>query len=125
MEPEHIVKWERFKLPTEKIEEEDEDDYKTYKEDDDSPIEKLISSQQNPFAQLKTFNIWILHTNFWITIKILKEIVNFPGIESLDVVSPYRMYLAIGRAFDEEEIQEAFKQKLLELANGEQTLISE
>lgn len=53
----------------------------------------------------KTFNFWIGHTNFVIQHKIRDMIEEVSGVETLDVFSPYRMRIAIGKSFDEEEVK--------------------
>jgi hypothetical protein len=54
----------------------------------------------------RQFNLWIGHTNFKITHEIASIIdKNIDGVEIFKVTTPYRFMLAIGLAFDEQEVK--------------------
>jgi hypothetical protein len=59
------------------------------------------------------FNFWWLHTNFDITPEIEEKICNSYGVESLEVESRYRVKIAIGKAFEEEEVKNNIEKNLL------------
>lgn len=46
------------------------------------------------------FNFWVAHTTFRITRKIVDIIDATDGVESLDIYTPYRCRISIGKAFD-------------------------
>lgn len=53
----------------------------------------------------KDFRLWFGHTNFNLSKKRIKTIENVPGVESLDVFSPYRFRIGIGLAFDQTDVR--------------------
>lgn len=95
--------WEKFKFPDEKEEENEEefDDSETsFKEK--GIIFPVLQGNINPFFQPKTFNFWTVHCNFFVTKSIALLVNGILGVESVEVVSPYRMIISIGKTFDEE-----------------------
>lgn len=108
------VIWAKFvfpdETPTDDEDDDDDDDddneyATTYEDDSHSPIKDLIASNQNPFSQLKTYNLWVIHTNFRLNLGHVLLLNKTEGVESVDIMSPYRMYVSIGRAFDDQEVQ--------------------
>lgn len=113
--------WEKFKLPTigsididddDEDDEEDREDSNIFKEKEFIPT-AMFASSQNPFSQLKTYNLWIVHVNFKLTKKIVILTNKILGVESIEVVSPYRMILSIGKAFDEQEVRMRVNTRIL------------
>ena len=47
----------------------------------------------------KVYNFWMGHTNFHITPIVRSQIKSTPGVESLDIFTPYRFRISIGKAF--------------------------
>lgn len=47
----------------------------------------------------KNWNFWMGHSNFRITKKIAKIISKVDGVETLDIFSPYRLRVGIGKLF--------------------------
>jgi len=45
------------------------------------------------------YNFWMGHTNFHITRYVVNCVKRVPGVESIDVFSPYRFRIAVGRHF--------------------------
>ena len=112
--------WKKWKSPYEKLQEsfqkEQDDDYEevwkdSYQKDDDkhNPIMQTpmgfmpINLYNSP---TKEFNLWMMHCDFYVTQEI-KDIVNdeIEGIESINVVSPYRILIGIGIAFNERQVK--------------------
>lgn len=54
----------------------------------------------------KIFNFWVAHTNFRMTKELLNIVNETDGIESLDLYTPYRWRIAIGKAFDSAAVKE-------------------
>jgi len=52
------------------------------------------------------FKMWFGHTNFIISKSRRKMIESVPGVESLNVFSPYRFRLGVGLAFDSTEVRQ-------------------
>ncbi len=63
-----------------------------------------VNSHNNPS---KFFNWWIGHVNFVLTNRMVDGIDHIPGVETFDVLSGVRFKIAIGMAFDENEVLEA------------------
>jgi hypothetical protein len=55
----------------------------------------------------KLWNFWMGDTNFLLTRGLVKAIARTPGVESIDVFSPYRFRIAIGRAFQPKAVRHA------------------
>jgi len=47
----------------------------------------------------KAFDFWTGHANFNISEEVLEEIEEFPGVETLDVLTRYRFKVGFGKAF--------------------------
>jgi hypothetical protein len=119
MEPSII--FEKFYFPDEK-EEEDEQEFQPFEESDRSNVlTQILAGQQNPFLQLRTYNIWTIHTNFKMSATLSLLVEDILGVESLEIVSPYRMYVGIGRVFEESEVKQTIQNKLLEAVNGQKS----
>lgn len=122
-EDKYKIIWEKFEFPNNEIDEKDEiEDFDNYKEYDDEPkinIGQLISEPMptNPFVRPKTFNFWCFHTNFKITAKLAEIINDFHGVESLEIISPYRVYISIGKVFDDTEIRKNLQDELINFLN--------
>ncbi len=120
--------WDKFKFPDE--EEEDDDDENKDEEDEykdeysDKELQPsfhigriLTGGQENPFVQLKTFNFWTAHTNFRLTKKLVLITAAVDGVESVDVITPYRFHISVGRAFEEQHVKREIYAKLFEFLN--------
>jgi hypothetical protein len=58
----------------------------------------------------ENFNFWIMHTNFKITSEVLDALVNkIPGIEAVDVYTPYRARIAFGKLFDSAQVKQTIQ----------------
>ncbi len=53
----------------------------------------------------RTFNLWVGHTNFDVTKRLIQQIECLPGVEVLKVHSRYRFWLGIGKAFVPSEVK--------------------
>ena len=58
-----------------------------------------------PMSDMSTFNFWLGHTNFNITFNIWQILNTTPGVETLDIFSPYRFRMAIGQAFSTDVVK--------------------
>ncbi len=52
----------------------------------------------------KNWNLWVGHSNFRFTDKLVKIIANVDGVETLDVFSPYRIRVGIGKLFQSGQV---------------------
>ena len=100
-------------------------------EDHVSEIEKLLGSEElleqeesvheisnirsivTPFGVLplteqtmasKSFKFWVGHSNFKLTKAFYKVIGGHPGIETLDILTPYRFRIAVGKMFVDRDV---------------------
>ena len=60
----------------------------------------------------RVFNFWVAHSNFRITKEIQDLLDNTDGVEILDVFTPYRWRIAIGKAFNSQEVKENIMRNL-------------
>lgn len=90
-----MIEWQKWESPFEKHIEE------TYNEDERGLGYTKI------FLKIleKEFNLWTIHTNFYIDESVASAIELTEGVETIDVLSPYRARIGIGKLFDEETIQ--------------------
>jgi hypothetical protein len=58
------------------------------------------------------FNLWVGHTNFWITPEIAEQIEFTQGVEGLELFSPYRFRILVGKLFDSSEVRHEITKKL-------------
>lgn len=79
----------------------------------------------------KIFNFWIMHSNFLITPQIKQCLMNILGVETLEILTPYRARIAIGKAFDDfyvkSEIEKllTIPKKVVDVKLGMEKLISQ
>jgi len=60
----------------------------------------------------KDYNLYIAHCNFYITADIVNDICATEGIESVDILSPYRFRISIGKLFSPNDVLVNIKDKL-------------
>lgn len=63
-------------------------------------------------APSRIFNFWTIHSNFRITPDIQGTLDTTDGVESLDIFTPYRWRIAIGKAFNENAVKERVMKNL-------------
>lgn len=107
MSYEYELGWEKFKFPDEVEDEEEGYEEGTEFEEEESrgQLLSVIPQQINPFFQLKKYNLWTGHTNFKITWPIIHIIRKTLGVETADIISPYRFHMSVGQRFDEREVK--------------------
>ena len=52
----------------------------------------------------KYFKFWVGHSNFKLTEAFFKIIGQHPGIETLDILTPYRFRIAVGKMFVDRDV---------------------
>lgn len=57
----------------------------------------------------KTFNLWVGHTNFDITAKVMRALRVVPGVEVLKVWTRYRIWVGVGTFFQQDEVLRAIE----------------
>jgi len=76
----------------------------------------------HPFRNFsQAFQIWIGHANFFITPDIQEKIESVPGVEILDIHSPYCFRVGVGKAFDHIEVKSDIQKtlKVMPIKDGE------
>ena len=96
-----------------------EDDYGPGSMQDYQKLQLIHATKNRPLKMLATpmgvvplteystpsriFNFWVAHSTFRMTEAIKDIIDNTDGVEILDIFTPYRWRIAVGKAFDEQE----------------------
>jgi len=60
------------------------------------------------------FKFWVGHSNFKLTDKVYNVVGNTPGVETLDILTPYRFRIAIGKMFVDRDVMSTVRNNLLE-----------
>lgn len=93
--------------------------------DELSMFEKPIKTIITPFGVLPLtetslasthFKFWVGHTNFKILDSYIELIEACPGVETIDVLTPYRFRIAIGKLFRDRDVMHAVKKALVNVA---------
>lgn len=105
------IKWKPFRFDFQKSKNESISEYERLEMERDGDFDRLmetpfgtfkIDDSMNPF---KTFDFYIGDTNFKITRRVFTVLNNVLGVESLNILSPYRFIISCGRAFDWRDVQ--------------------
>jgi len=116
-------------------EEEQEDEHAEFKEQEILDMEEELfgpsvshtPSVITPFGILPLteqsrasnyFKLWVGHANFKLTEDFYKIIGQAPGVEALDILTPYRFRIAIGKLFVDRDIMKAVRDTMVSHMNG-------
>ena len=88
---------------------------------EDDAIQQVIAgpfSMMTPISPVKIvtekdFNFWMGHANFPISGKILEIIALCPGVEAIDILTPYRFRIATGLLFRPGEVMSGIAQTVI------------
>ncbi len=109
------IVWEKYYHPLfgdeDSKELDDKFDEPTYKDKYDMD-ERDIPIMMNPMMggmiplpnPYKDFNLWTAYTNFPLTQGMLEEISHVYGVETLQILTPYRMRLGVGKLFQSRDV---------------------
>ena len=61
----------------------------------------------------KYFKFWVGHSNFQLTKEFYKIIGHHPGIETLDILTPYRFRIAVGQLFVDREVMKSVRDAMV------------
>lgn len=128
MDKKKKIAWEKWYSPFGFLE--DEDDVLLDELDELDEFNQMLPKPQKKVPYISTpmgvipmnehtnaddiFNFWTIHTNFSITMGIKKLIEDVEGVETLDIWTPYRMRVAIGKLFDEDSVRCSVNKKIVE-----------
>ena len=59
------------------------------------------------------FKLWVGHSNFKLTEDFYKVIGQQPGIEALDILTPYRFRIAVGQMFIDRDVMKDVRDKMV------------
>ncbi len=98
----------------EDIEEFDEEDMISHTVINKIPLNIIVALQEQNRV-LESFDFWILHTNFDVTEDVKEAIEKSPGVESLDILTRYRVRIGftISGAFNNSEVRQDIQRRLL------------
>ena len=65
------------------------------------------------------FKFWVGHTNFKITHSFHKIISNIEGVETLDIFSPYRFRISVGKLFRDRDVMNDIRKSMIGYAKGQ------
>ena len=69
------------------------------------------------------FKFWVGHSNFKLTDNVYHIVGDTPGVETLDILTPYRFRIAVGKMFVDRDVMSTVRTNLLKCikdANHEQ-----
>lgn len=93
-------------------------------EDSIDIFEKPIKTIMTPFGILPLteqslasshFKFWVGHTNFKLFEDYLKVIESCDGVESVNIFTPYRFRISVGKMFKDRDVMNNIRGKLLEI----------
>ena len=61
----------------------------------------------------KYFKFWVGHSNFKLTEAFYKIIGQHPGIETLDILTPYRFRIAVGKMFVDRDVMTSVRDTMV------------
>ena len=64
------------------------------------------------------FKLWVGHSNFKLTEDFYKIIGDSAGVEALDILTPYRFRIAIGKMFVDRDVMKAVRDCMVEHISG-------
>ena len=67
------------------------------------------------------FKLWVGHCNFKLTEDFYKIIGREGGVEALDILTPYRFRIAVGKIFVDRNVMKAVREKMFLYANDKLT----
>ena len=67
------------------------------------------------------FKLWVGHCNFKLTEDFYKIIGREGGVEALDILTPYRFRIAVGKMFVDRNVMKAVRDKMVLYANDKLT----
>tara|TARA_R110000824_G_C14876666_1_gene642896 strand:+ start:45 stop:509 length:465 start_codon:yes stop_codon:yes gene_type:complete len=59
------------------------------------------------------FKLWVGHSNFKLTEDFYKVIGQQPGIEALDILTPYRFRIAVGKMFTDRDVMKGVRDTMV------------
>ena len=96
------MSWEKIVPNSQDIEEDNDDINQTL-----MPIR--LSNNINTYDN---YDMYMAHCNFYISYNVALQIATIEGVESIDILSPYRVRISIGKLFEAKPILKKITSKL-------------
>ena len=84
-----------------------------------TPLGIMPITEQNRASTY--FKLWVGHCNFKLTEDFYKIIGREGGVEALDILTPYRFRIAVGKMFVDRNVMKAVRDKMVLYANDKLT----
>lgn len=78
----------------------------------------LFMNDSSNINDSEDYNFFIAHTNFYITLPIVKFLCQVIGVESVDILSPYRFRISVGPLFDAQEVLDYITNNLTQVKDA-------
>lgn len=121
-----LFSWQKWKCPF-NPEDNDNDNNNDNNDEYNDGYEPFSDGQESIFINRMMvpainvgdyYNLWLLHTGFLATEGVVKIIDGTPGVECLNIISPYRVRIGIGECFDEDSVRAEITDKLKDYVNN-------
>jgi hypothetical protein len=138
MNIEPLLAWEKWVPKSQKIVKDGWDDSKDQEVVDDSyqdepeveepdhnkmmEFNSMMQQQMNPFAlDIDDFNFWTCHHTFRLNRPMMKFLRNCSGTESIELQTPHRMRISIGKLFRPGDVMSHISTSLCNMAQHDKT----
>ncbi len=115
----HKIAWEKFEnpyQPPEGIEEAGDEYVDSYEDGEVKQMLPVVLTPQGPVGIYnlsdEVMNFWVGHTDFLLTRPIVHLIGETDGVESLEVFTPYRLRISIGKMFKPNIVMSSIGEKI-------------
>ncbi len=115
-----LVHWEKWEDPLLARSDERDDDDSHDNEVNRTRYGTALVNPQGilPFQERtclsRYYNFWVGHTNFKLRIADVKRIKDVNGVEALNIPSPHRFRIAVGKAFNEDDVKHSVSELFYE-----------
>ncbi len=108
-------------MPEDYEEDEEMEDYDSMKSSmmKMGPMVPLTNQLIEDISILSSFECWIGHTNFDITLDVKDKLNRVPGVEVLKIFSRYRFFVGIGQMFDFQKVRNDIEKAIIEKENDD------
>lgn len=106
------IEWRKFNIPENPMLKVLENTKEDYEDSNDELEEKDF------------YNFWICNTNFNITNGIVDSVQYVEGVETLELVSRYKMRVGIGELFDEDDVKDNIEMVMKQIVDPVSGIVS-
>jgi len=122
-ENENRIVWEKWIHPEDnpdiKSDGWDDEEDISYEDKTEPDIRQVIlgpasNIPMNPLLDEREYDFWMGHSNFKLDDDIIKIICESTGLESVDIVTPYRFRISVGRLFSPSRVTNGISKSIAE-----------